>query len=48
MMETVAAYSNRMGEAVARYIGDAAFVSVALLLVVFWILVVLVLLHDEW
>jgi uncharacterized membrane protein len=47
VVETVAAYAYRVEEAVAPYLGDAAFVSVVLLLLAFWMLVVLVLLQDE-
>ena len=46
MIETVAAYANRVGEAINPYILDAAFISVVLLLVAFWILVVLLILQD--
>jgi hypothetical protein len=47
VVETVAAYAHRVEEAVAPYLGDAAVVSVFLLLLAFWMLVVLVLLQDE-
>jgi hypothetical protein len=47
MIKTVAAYAYRVGEAVAPYIGDAALISVVLLLLAFWMLVVLVLFQDE-
>jgi hypothetical protein len=46
MTESVAAYANWIGEAVAPYILDAAFVSVVLLLAAFWMLVVIVILQD--
>jgi hypothetical protein len=46
MTDTVAAYASEFEEAVAPYLLDAAFVSVVLLLVAFWMLVVLVILHD--
>jgi hypothetical protein len=46
MTETVAAYLNRVGEAIAPYIIDAAFVSVVLLLTAFWMLIVIVILQD--
>ena len=46
MIETVAAYASRIGEAITPYVLDAAFISVVLLLVAFWVLVVLVILQD--
>jgi hypothetical protein len=46
MTETVAAYANRIGEALAPYVGDAAFVSIVLLLAAFWMLIVIVILRD--
>jgi hypothetical protein len=46
MTEIVAAYASQFGDAVAPYILDAAFVSVVLLLVAFWMLVVIVILQD--
>jgi hypothetical protein len=39
-------YANQIGEAVAPYILDVAFVSVVLLLAAFWMLVVVVILQD--
>jgi hypothetical protein len=46
MVETVAAYAYWVGEAVAPYVLDVAFISVALLLAAFWMLVVIVILQD--
>jgi hypothetical protein len=46
MTETVAAYANWVGEAIAPYLLDAAFISVDLLLAAFWMLIVIVILHD--
>jgi hypothetical protein len=46
MSETEAEYAIRVGEAMAPYILDAAFVSVVLLLTAFWMLVVIVILQD--
>ena len=46
MTNTVAAYASEFEEAVAPYILDAAFISVVLLLLAFWMLVVLVILQD--
>jgi hypothetical protein len=46
MVETVAAYAYWVGEAVAPYVLDVAFISVALLLAAFWMLVVIVILRD--
>jgi hypothetical protein len=46
MIETVADYANRIGEAVTPYILDAAFISIGLLLAAFWMLVVIMILQD--
>jgi hypothetical protein len=47
MVETVTTCAYRAGEAVATSIGDAAFISVVLLLSAFWMLILRMLLQDD-
>jgi hypothetical protein len=46
MTETMIAYANRVGDALAPYALSPAILSIALVLAAFWMLVVIAILQD--